>query len=739
MSTESAQHKHIDIIVHFQAAVRTVRLYPVSSPLIATAVQTMLADIDGILEEQDTFVLAESENSLIVDGKPLDKKNQNRDQAKALLQSFRALGIKSLSFSRGVTEEELRQVITLLGEDPRELVGEALTNRLARMKTPHVEINQKVFVAVDKDSRIMPSLQIRDEDIARYFSGEETPTEEALQKMRSLAENPRWIADVFATGLERLATRLGPAPNARLSSSVGQLLEAMDRLIDQGNWQEITENLAARVSQLDVEAIVAVSLQNTDARQWEPFFQTLAERIDEKKFQDLTARLESISSAEMPGSDSAPQKAAVGAALKLLKHSARNRRPPEKPQGAPPEEETTRFTEGFKDGLSRILAGDYSPLNDAQTCGKMGRLVHVLQKKGKKGAVARIVESLLQGLDQAPGEMQPAVADGLHAITQVPNGDPPLTAAVEKRLQKWFRHQEELSPAFERLCRRLTEDIRDRKVHGDFARATGSMLALASAADNPRATPALRARAHDALAQAADDKVRRRLLTEMETNAEGGRGPAARILACLGPACVPEALDILRNSQDAKARVRILKLVVAIGAPAAPAVRRALQPDIPWYFVRNLVRLLGEIGDEQDVELLAPLLDHPEFRVRWQALNSIYQIGGDRRGELLLQRLEHEEDRMKVHIVIMLGELRQREAVPALVRLLEKKALVNSEEKILLQKKACSALARIGSPLAIPILSEIARGGKLTRIRPYPSEVRETARRSLQRLQMSCH
>ncbi len=740
MPTKSDPPRHIDIIVHFQAAVRTVRLYPTSSPLIATAVQSLLADIDGILEERDSFVLAESENSLIVDGKPLDRKSQARDQAAAMLQSFRSLGIKSLSFSRGVTQAELRQVIALLGEDPRELAGEALSRRLARMEMPHVEVNQKVFVAVDRDRRIMPSLQVRDEDIVRYLAGDETPTEEALQKMRSLAENPRWIAEVFATGLERIASRLGPAPNARLSSSMGRLLEAMDRLIGEGGLQEISEHLAARVSQLDVEAIVAVSLQHANTPLWAPFFGSLAKHLGDEKRRVLTERLEAIAAAGTPEDGAPSANPGVQSAVRLLKRMAEGRLSENKaPEASSPQAQAAHFPEGFKTFLSRIIAGDFSPLSDAQVRGELCRLVHVLQQKGKEAAAARIVEALLRGLDEAPEKIQPDVADGLHEISADGNGNHPLAAAAAKRLQEWLRRRENLSPAFERLCRRLSEDARARMAAGECSRALGPVSALASAANNPRAAPALRARARKALAQASDDEVVRRLLAEIGTHAGDGRDAATRILQHLGPDCVPAALDLLRDTQDAQVRLRILKLVSGIGAPAAPAVRRALQSEVPWYFVRNLVRLLGEIGNENDLDILSPLLDHAEFRVRWQVLNSIYQIGGNRRGELLLQRLDREEDRLKIHIVTMLGELRHREAVPALVRLLEKKTLVSSEEKVQLQKKACLALARIGSPLAIPILSEIARGGKLTRMRPYHSEVRKTARESLQRLQVSCH
>ncbi len=719
-----------------------MHLYPSSSPLVSSSIDALLAEIDAVLKNRDTFLLAESENSLLFSGTALNKKDQARDQAVALLQLFRTLGIKSLSFSRGLAAEELRRLVELLSTDPRELSGEGLQKLLSQQPLPHIEINQKVFVAVDKDSQILPSLQIKDEDIVRYFTGDEVPREEALEKMRSMAENPRWIADVFASGLERITARLGPAPNTRLSASVGRLLESMDRVVDRDNWAQITEQLADRVSRLELEAIVAVAVQNAGTHLGDAFFKSLADHLDNDKFQALTARLEALTAANSSSDDSAqPENPEITTVLRHLMGSDKGHRlKKSKARQASHQAAQPHYTEGFKAKLSRILKGDFSPLADEGTADTLAKLIPTLIEKKKYKGAMQIVDALVHGLERAPAEMHPIVVKCLHEIMDRPasHTDFSITGAVTQRLGGWLKDQKKATPALQAVCSRLADDARGMILSQNYGEALPVAEGLAACAENQRAEAAMRACGRRALLQLAACEVQDRLLAEVDSNTKGCREQAARILTCLGPQCIEKLLRTLRNSRTGQERLRLLKLITEIGSRAAPAVRRAMGADQPWYFLRNLVRLLGEIGDEADIDLIAPLLDHEEFRVQWQALNSIYQIGGDRRGELLLQRLTTEEDRLKIHIVTMLGELRRREAVPALVNLLEKKSLMNSGEKVQLQKKACSALAKIGSPLAIPVLSEIARGGKLTRMRPYHPSVREAARRSLHQLQMSC-
>jgi len=70
-------------------------------------------------------------------------------------------------------------------------------------------------------------------------------------------------------------------------------------------------------------------------------------------------------------------------------------------------------------------------------------------------------------------------------------------------------------------------------------------------------------------------------------------------------------------------------------------VRRLADPS--WYLVRNIVLVLGEIGDPATIPAIAPTLKHSEPRVRRDAVVALGKIGGPRAFALLKDCLEDPE------------------------------------------------------------------------------------------------
>jgi CRP-like cAMP-binding protein len=174
-------------------------------------------------------------------------------------------------------------------------------------------------------------------------------------------------------------------------------------------------------------------------------------------------------------------------------------------------------------------------------------------------------------------------------------------------------------------------------------------------------------------------------------------------------AIIKRLLDNLRVSQDRQERTLILEALTRIGAPTLPAVISEMTPNAPWYYLRNLILLVGRLGSETQVPLLTPMLDTADFRIQREALNGVYQIGGDSRGDILLQSLEKVQSATKILVVSMLGILKFEPAVPALVRLLEEsRQIAKAPIRDRLQERICAALGKIGDPGALAVLKRFA-------------------------------
>jgi hypothetical protein len=148
----------------------------------------------------------------------------------------------------------------------------------------------------------------------------------------------------------------------------------------------------------------------------------------------------------------------------------------------------------------------------------------------------------------------------------------------------------------------------------------------------------------------------------------------AELLVKHGARSADPLLDRLLVEPDKGMRRVLLTLLVRIGEPAVPFILERLK-DLPWYFLRNLCLLLGEIGVSSTVPGLVRMLSHKEYRVRREAIQA-------------------------------LGKLRATDpdAVFALGRILQAESLFPSPKEDPIRIDAASALSRIGGAEAMSYL-----------------------------------
>jgi HEAT repeat protein len=205
-----------------------------------------------------------------------------------------------------------------------------------------------------------------------------------------------------------------------------------------------------------------------------------------------------------------------------------------------------------------------------------------------------------------------------------------------------------------------------------------------------------------------------------------------------GSIFVEPLLAKLEKSKDRSIRAKIIKIISDVGPAAIPDVTKRMHDAQPWFYLRNLARILGNIGDESVSKYLAGLLNHIKYQVRREALNSLYAVGGSHREEVFIPLLSTEDDRLKTDVVGMLGALKSDDAVPHLLMLLETETFVESKERIDLGVKICSVLGSIGSEDAIPLLSPVIEHKKgLIGKRKYHEQVQSAAKKAVKMIQNS--
>lgn len=164
----------------------------------------------------------------------------------------------------------------------------------------------------------------------------------------------------------------------------------------------------------------------------------------------------------------------------------------------------------------------------------------------------------------------------------------------------------------------------------------------------------------------------------------------------------------LAAEDDVRARKRLNNILVGMGKEIIPQLLEGLM-DERWYAVRNTVRILGEIGESQDVEnaLRSPLV-HKDPRVRKETVRALSMIRGPETINLIKSVLDDSDSSVVELAVVSLGLLRDEGSVQALMSFVEKRA----DSGVL--REAVRALGRIGSGKAVTYLVKtLEKGGWL--------------------------
>jgi HEAT repeat protein len=183
-----------------------------------------------------------------------------------------------------------------------------------------------------------------------------------------------------------------------------------------------------------------------------------------------------------------------------------------------------------------------------------------------------------------------------------------------------------------------------------------------------------------------------------------------RLLVTLGGHTIGPLLEVLADEPDMAARKALVDLIsgIATGHVTVLAERIA---DPRWYFVRNVVSILGSTRSPDVLPYLNRTLRHVDSRVRRETIRAASSIR-ERMAEEMLTAALADDDPQNVGLAARyLGNLGSRGTLAALVMVARGEGRGNRD--IGPRVEAIEALGRIGSPDAVAALRDLAheRGG----------------------------
>jgi hypothetical protein len=145
-----------------------------------------------------------------------------------------------------------------------------------------------------------------------------------------------------------------------------------------------------------------------------------------------------------------------------------------------------------------------------------------------------------------------------------------------------------------------------------------------------------------------------------------------------------------------------------------------LLADPRWYVVRNMILLLRRVQDRSAVEEIRRCADHPDLRVRLEAIRALFAFDSNVPRDLLARTIHHPDPRLAEAAVLLTGQHGISEATDLLVEILRRWDLLGRRRSIRL--KALRALADLGAAAVLPRIAHFFREW------PFPIVAREERR-----------
>ncbi len=180
---------------------------------------------------------------------------------------------------------------------------------------------------------------------------------------------------------------------------------------------------------------------------------------------------------------------------------------------------------------------------------------------------------------------------------------------------------------------------------------------------------------------------------------------AVRLIETLGTAAVNPLLEYLAEESDMAVRKSLVDLLSTMAINYVGELGSHVT-DPRWYFVRNVVSILGSTHSSSVLIYLERTLRYPDPRVRRETIRSLAGINDRLALEMIIAALQ-DEDAQNVQLAARyLGQLGVRPAVPTLEWVARGEGRGNRDMGP--RVEAIEALGRLGATEALPTLEALA-------------------------------
>jgi HEAT repeat protein len=737
-SLDEVSSSVVQLLQTLYTATKTVHIYPAENPSVVRMIDQAQEAITTQVPIGGALDLSYMEEKLIVNGEMIDDFLQKRGIVKNFHELMKQRRISSITFWDGVTRDELREFLVLLGTKAptfgsKEEEHEKLEELMDEKGIERIEVDEQIFVAISKREKVVDARHgvesqedvaikvLKDEVFARFLAGEVSQSDFGADSMKQLMSNPDRMIEMVQGVVESKGWGDDIKTLPYRVDETRSILERMSTLVEQVDdplvRSKLNREISKITSQVDTPDLTDMILSSAglDSASTEMPRVILPLLGDQK----LSAVVESIVGEyqrleKLEENDEWPSKRTI--ALKSILVEAR---------GSAGHELGSRL-----DDIIREDGAHAAKFEDkAVVLGK--KLGKSLSEAGKLElcdiALGPVLVTTARYLfEQDEDELGGYVMGKLSEKFERQSPDAKAVAAQQLwRLIQFLRERgkdqyaegivEEVKPVLEqeraalKTFSTLSQTIESSEDGDTDLLATDKTMLVSS-------------RAIERLMSADTGKVLQAVFTSGDKAAQEA---ITKVLLGMEDKAVPALIETVLDAPDVDTIESVAESLMELETDPIPQIAAQFSLEHEPVQVINLIKLVALVGDENTVSVLNPVLVIEDPEIHLAVIVALGMLGGRQALQMLLTESVSFDPMLRACAIRELGKFRDYMTVRRLTEIVAPRKKGEWQEDEYVLTATCRSLGDLRVHGAVDSLVDIAKGGK--RKEGYSEELRAAA------------
>lgn len=711
MIEASHQQELFDTLKAVNNASVSIRLYPANSPQITNAIERGYKQLKQFLRNRGTFFLAIGGEGPEIGGMSIPEETLKSFANLTLYRQLELLDKRCLAIGSGIDRTTFKKILDIFSAKvdriKEEGGGARFIARLGVGKYFPDDVGQVDVagaggdpVASAQQGKEQPRIPAEYLNVLLGMGSDSDVVSRVGQLMFSVEKGSSMLAGAVCAVIEDILKKgiFGSVP------ALADLFSTSSRFIPDENHDAMAEETAANLlNRLSNTGLVLFFAHRFQDRFGDSVSSEVIRQSPFEVFERVVGVLRSKSEQlRQTQTSESPQLVFISAALSYLMSTAKGKRflGQEKANTILKAGEQTRRAQRVQSSVKNLMKGKREVLQSDEFCLHLPIIVERLKEDGRDKEVMALLGVLLDEAEQTGGDDRNRMITSLVRIGEnLVQDNPTMAEGLTMPLIGWLRDNKNPDNNSEKCCLLLQslmnhfygKDIFDK---GDAILAT--LFRLRSGAID--APDELRGQVASAQDGGVDRQVVKKLL-EMSLANPSDEAMSRRI-TLQGPIVCRFLVEFLIHAESSRDRIKIIDLLTRGDQSLAPIIVEKLSEPMPWYGKRNLLKLLGDNGNESHIEVAHPFLQTEDLRVQREAFICLYKISGKKRKQVLLRALNDAGETIKMEIVRALVNYGDAQVVQGLAQVLQDHMYYSDDFRDSLLAEVCRGLGHCRVPEA---------------------------------------